>query len=435
MRAEQRYLSGLLCCLVADGALAEGFFEDSRRSLRYSQSYWKENDGGGFGPTRDEWVQATQFSFSSGWYREVLGLDYSYGLADALHVGRDANNISNLRADRSVQQPHGIAKPLELYLRGRWVDEAGTFSAGVGKKSRQYQLYRDDRYSRILPAATLGQDLSYERGALSLNFSRIDGFSPRNDSGWNQDLRNYRGQRIDDLRLYALGHVLPGGSNLQLEHGVARDYLRASSVKLTHSFELAPERGIDVYAIWGRQQDAGKRFEYSGVRGLYEAERSHDARHLDLLFKYRFSRYYAGLTWNKVWGDDYDRTFFAQDNGTWNSSGKLFYYFGLQDEEMFKLLGGMDFADFGLPRLKLDMHYAASNHAKGYAGFSRREFQSVLRYAFDGWFDGLDVAWLHGRFRTHGEPDGIQRQSLSRGPAGIISHSAERFYLNYTYRF
>lgn len=102
---------------------------------------------------------------------------------------------------------------------------------------------------------------------------------------------------------------------------------------------------------------------------------------------------------------------------------------------MFKLLGGMDFADFGLPRLKLDMHYAASNHAKGYAGFSRREFQSVLRYAFDGWFDGLDVAWLHGRFRTHGEPDGIQRQSLSRGPAGIISHSAERFYLNYTYRF
>lgn len=135
MRAEQRYLSGLLCCLVAGGALAEGFFEDSRRSLRYSQSYWKENDGGGVGPTRDEWVQATQFSFSSGWYREVLGLDYSYGLADALHVGRDANNISNLRADRSVQQPHGIAKPLELYLRGRWVDEAGTFSAGVGKKT------------------------------------------------------------------------------------------------------------------------------------------------------------------------------------------------------------------------------------------------------------------------------------------------------------
>ncbi|NBF12767.1 OprD family outer membrane porin [Pseudomonas sp. Fl4BN1] len=435
MWAEQRYMTGLLCCLVCTGAGAEGFLEDSRTSLRYSQSYWKENDGGGFGPTRDEWVQATQFSFSSGWYRDVLGIDYSYGLADALHVGREANSISNLRADRSVQQPHGIAKPLELYLRGRWVDENGTLSGGVGKKSRQYELYRDDRYSRILPAATLGQDLGYEYGALSLNLSRIDGFSPRNESGWSQDLRNHQGRTIEDLRLYALGYVLPDGSRLQLEHGVARDYLRSSSVKLAHGFELAPGRGIDIHAIWGRQQDAGKRFEYGGVRGLYEAESSHDARHLDLSFKYRFSRYYTGLTWNKVWGDDFDRTFFAQDHGTWNSSGKLFYYFGLENEEMVKLLGGMDFADVGLPRLKLDLHYAFSDHARGYQGFSRREFQSVLQYQFDGALKGLDLAWLHGRFRTQGEPDGVQRQSISRGPAGIISHSAERFYLNYTYRF
>ncbi|WP_025127820.1 OprD family outer membrane porin [Pseudomonas sp. PH1b] len=435
MGAEQGCVTGLLCCLLCAGAGAQGFLEDSRTSLRYSQSYWKENDAGGIGPTRDEWVQATQFSFSSGWYREVLGIDYSYGLADALHVGRDANSISNLRADRSVQQPHGIAKPLELYLRGRWVDEDGALSAGLGKRSRQYELYRDDRYSRILPAATLGQDLGYTRGALTLNLSRIDGFSPRNESGWSQDLRNYRGQKIDDLRLYALGYVLPDGSNLQLEHGVARDYLRSSSVRLARSFELAPGRGIDLHAVWGRQQDAGKLFEYAGVRGLYEAESVHDARHLDLSFKYRFSRYYTGLTWNRVWGDDYDRTFFAQDTGTWNSSGKLFYYFGLENEAMFKLLGGMDFADFGVPQLKLDLHYAFSSQARGYEGFSRREFQSVLRYQFDGALKGLDLTWLHARFRTQGEPDGVQRQSLSRGPAGIFSHNAERFYLNYTYRF
>ncbi|WP_043230190.1 OprD family outer membrane porin [Pseudomonas sp. CF161] len=435
MRAEHSCLSGLLWCLLAGGAMAEDFFEDSSTSLRYSQFYWKENDGGGFGPTRDEWVQATQLSFSSGWFHDVLGIDYSYGLADALLVGHEANNISNLRADRSVQQPHGIAKPLEAYLRGRWVDESGTLSAGVGKKSRQYQLYRDDRYSRILPAATLGQDLGYERGALSLNLSRIDGFSPRNESGWSQELRSYQGRKIDDLRLYALGYVLPDGSKLQLEHGVARDYLRASSLKLSRSFEWPFGRGLDVYATWGRQEDAGSRFEYAGVPGLYEAERSHDARYVDLSLKYRFSRYYTGLTWNRVWGDDYDRPFFVQDHGTWNSSGKLFYYFGLEDEQMLKLMGGMDFGDIGLPRLKLDLHYAFSDQARGYEGFSRREFQSVLQYSFDGLFKGLDLTWLHGQFRTRGQPDGRERQKVSRGPAGIISHNAERLYLSYTYRF
>ncbi|UMZ13448.1 OprD family outer membrane porin [Pseudomonas sp. MPFS] len=435
MRAQQRCLAGVLCCLLGGGAGAEDFIQDSRLSLRYGQSYWKENANGGVGPTRDEWVQAAQFNFSSGWYRDVLGLDYSYGLADALHVGSKADSISNLRADRSVQNPHGIAKPLALYVRGRWVEEGWTLSGGVGKKSRQLELYTDDRFTRILPAASLGQDLGYERGGLSLNLSRIEGFSPRNESGWSQDLRNYRGQKIDDLRIYALGYVFPDGSKLRVEHGVARDYLRSSTVKLSRSFALAPGHDLDLQAIWGRQQDAGRLFEYSGVRGLYEAQSSHDARHLDLALNYRFSHYYLGVSWNKVRGDDFDRTFFAQDHGTWNSSAKRFYYFGLEDEALLKVASGLDFTAFGLPRLKLDAHYVFSNAARGYEDFSRSEFQSLLRYSFDGLLKGLELAWLHTRFRTRGEPDGVLRRSLSRGPAGIVSHHSERFFFNYTYRF
>ncbi|WP_409299584.1 hypothetical protein [Pseudomonas sp. KCJK8993] len=182
MRAQQRCLAGVLCWLLGSEAGAEGFIQDSRLSLRYGQSYWKENANGGIAPTRDEWGQAAQFNFSSGWYRDVLGLDYGYGLADALHVASKADSIGNLRADRSVQSPHGIAKRLELYVRGRWVDEGWTLSGGVGKKSLQLELYTDDRFTRILPAAVLGQDLGYERGGLSLNLSRIEGSGPRNES-------------------------------------------------------------------------------------------------------------------------------------------------------------------------------------------------------------------------------------------------------------
>ncbi|WP_375741508.1 OprD family outer membrane porin [Pseudomonas boanensis] len=435
MRIAQKCLAGLACLSAMGSASADAFIDDSRTSLRYSQFYWKENNGDGVGPTRNEWVQAALFNFNSGWYRDLLGFDYSYGLADDLYVGGEANNISNLEADNSVQSPHGIAKPVEAYLRGRLAGEGGELQLGAGKKSRRYAQYFDDPRSRILPPSTLGLDLDYTLGGLALRFSHINGFSARNESGWADDLRNFRGETIDALQLFALGYAMPWGSRLQAEYSESEDYLRVASVKLEHSIQLAPGQYLDLYATQGMQEDAGDRFEYEGARGLYEAESSHDARYLDLSAKYRTDHFYAGMTYNKVRGDDFDRLFFSKDHGTWNSSAKLFYFFGLEEEEMFKLMGGMDFSFFGLPQLRLDTHYAFSDHADGYDGFSRREFQSILQYNFDGYLKGLNVAWLHNQFRTKGEPDGISRFNTSFGPAGIITHNANRIYLNYVYQF
>ncbi|MNZ27844.1 outer membrane porin, OprD family [compost metagenome] len=434
MRIKRQYLAGLTGCLLAAGVHAEGFLDDSKTSLRYSQFYWDENDGGGFGPTRDEWVQAAQFSFNSGWYRDMLGVDYSYGLANDIHVGDDANSISNLEKDDSVQSPHGIAKPVEAYLRGKFAGGAGELNLGAGKKIRRYAQYRDDT-TRILPAATVGFDLGYRLDPVELRFSRIHAFSPRHENGWGDELTNFRGEQIDDLRLYALAWKLPTGSSLQAEYAESDDYLREAMVKLEHSFDLGAGRGLDLYATSGLQQDAGKLFEYGGVKGLYEAEESHDARYLDLSAKYRSGAYYAGVAYNKVWGDDFDRLFFAKDHGTWNSSAKLFYYFGLENEEMFKLSAGMSFADFGLPQLRLDAYYALSTHAAGFDNFSRDELQTILQYNFDGVLKGLSAVWLHDEFDTDGTPDGISRHMTTRGPAGIITHNAERFYLNYVFNF
>ncbi|MBD2838038.1 outer membrane porin, OprD family [Pseudomonas sp. JM0905a] len=429
-----KYLGGIAGCLLAGSAGADGFIDDSLTTLRYSQFYWKENDGGGVGPTRDEWVQGAQFSFSSGWYADVLGMDYSYGLADDLNIGSDANSITNLEADDSVQSPHGLAKPIEAYLRSHLKGDAGDLVLGGGKKVRRYAQYFDDA-TRILPAATLGADADYRQDGLNLRYSHIKAFSPRNENGWGDDLTNFRGETIDNLQLFALGYQLPFGSRLLAEYAESKDYLRAASLKVEHSIDLGVGRLLDFYVTNGMQQDAGDLFEFNGVPGIYRAETSHDARYIDLSAKYKTANYYLGMTYNKVRGDDFDRVFFSKDHGAWNSSAKLFYFFGAEDEEMFKLMGGTNFSAIGVPQLRLDVHYAFSDHAAGYDGFSRREFQSLFQYNFDGLLRGLSLVWLHNEFHTKGQPDGIERAAASRGPAGIITHNAERFYLNYVYTF
>lgn len=435
MNLREKGLAGLLCLASGWVCHAEPFIDDSRTSLRYSQFYWKENDGGEVGPNRDEWVQAALFSFNSGWYRDLFGVDYAYGLADALHVGHEATSISNLEAGRSVQSPHGIAKPVEAYLRGRLPVADGYLQLGLGKKSRRYGQYYDDPFSRILPPSTLGTDLEWRAEGRALRYSRLTGFSARNESGWSDTLRNFRGQRIEALHLAAVEWTLPTTSRLTGEYSLAEDYLKVGSLKLEHSLALGDERFIDLAGTLGAQQDAGRLFEHEGVRGLFEAERQHRARYTDLSLKYRTPTYTLGAAYNRVRGGDFDRPFFRQDHGTWNSSAKLFYYFGAEDEAMVKLMAGMDFSAFGLPQLRLDSHYAFSDHAAGYRDFSRREFQSLLQYRFDGPLKGLSLAWLHNRFHTEGVPDGVDRRQASRGPAGIITHHAERLYLNYVYSF
>lgn len=434
MLNKRRCLAVMACGVLGTQVQAAGFIEDSKTALRYSQFYWKENNGEGVGPTRNEWVQAAQLSYNSGWLQDFIGVDLSYGVADDLYVGDNATSISNLEAGHSVQSPHGIAKPIEAYVRGHLVGVSGELYGGAGKKIRRYAQYRDDS-TRILPASTLGYDLGYKLKAFDLRYSRVNGFSPRNESNWGDDLSNYYGQKIDDLQLFAMAYKLPWGSGLQAEYAESKDYLREAMVKIEHSFQLAEDKSLQLYLTHGMQQDAGKLFEYGGVPRLYDPQTLHDARYTDVSAKYRFGYYYIGTSYNKVRGDDFDRLFFAEDHGTWDSSAKLFYYFGVKDEEMYKFSGGINFAELGLPQLTLDVYYAMSDHAAGYDGFSRRDFLSLLQYNFIGAFKGLSLVWLHEDFHTKGVADGETRLTTSRGPAGIITHNAERFYLNYVYSF
>ncbi|SIQ76466.1 OprD family outer membrane porin [Marinobacterium stanieri] len=415
-------------------ASASDFIDQSETSIRYAQYYWDEDPDKGFGPTRDEWVHAIQATFKSGYFADRVGLDLSAALAGDLNVGGEANSLTNLSPNTSIQDPHGIGKLTEAYLRFQPLGADNTgLKLGIGKKVRSRTQYADNT-TRILPASTTGADLDYAFKHGSVYFTQIEGFSPRNTSASSNSLENFNGDKIDHLRILGTNLKLPFNISANLEHAESKDYLKSSFASLSKSFTLNNDAKIQLHFKYGNQQDAGDLFETTGA-GPYAAESDHDATFYELGGKYSQGPYYLGAHVTKTRGDDYDRVFFAEDYGHWSSAAKNFYWFGLEDEQMIKLSGGMSFADLGIPQLRWDAHYAWSDDAAGFNDFERTELQSVLQYRFDGALKGLHLAWLHVEHDTEGTPDGVRRTSLPFTPAGIITHHADRIYLNYTVKF
>lgn len=426
--------AALLFSLSPSLVFAEGFTEDSQTQLQYRQYYWNEDPGSGVGPTRDEWVHALRLDYTSGFYRDIIGLDLGFGVADALAVGSEANNVSNLSADGDLQDPDAIVKPTTAYLKMRFGDEGNRLRLGWGKKVRDYHLYADDT-TRILPAASIGFDAAYDYRNLSLYAARIERFSPRDESGWGDDLSTFDGQAIDSVDLAGVDYILPGELKAEAEYLSARDYLDAAFLRLSRDFAITPDSTLAVALAHGNQRDGGALFEEQGVPGLYPADDEHDSRYNELSLTWRQDGNYLGVAYSKVLGDHFDRVLFDRDYGTWESVADNFYRFGLGGEAMWKISAGLDLAKLGLEGLRWDGHYAHSDKADGYTGFSRREFLSMLQYRFPGPLDGLSLAWLHVNFETQGEPRPGSDKQLNLGPAGFITHDVDRLYLTYSYDF
>lgn len=424
----------LLLGLAPTLAIADGFLADSQTQLEYRQYYFNGDPDSGTGPTRNEWVQGVLIDYQSGFYRNTLGFDLGYGAADALRVGDDANNITNLSADDDIQDPAPIAKPTTAYLKLRFGDEDNRLHLGWGKKSRNYHLYADNT-TRILPASSIGYDIAYDYHDLELYAARIERFSPRDESGWGDDLQTFDGQSISSVDLAGLSYVLPGDVMFETEYLTARDYLDESFFKLSRDFTLSPDSTLAISLSHGTQRDGGNLFETQGVPRLYQADDSHDSRYEEATATWRHQGKYLGLAYTQVRGDNYDRRLFAEDHGTWESAAKNFYWFGLGGETMWKVSTGIDLSPLGLEGLRWDGHYAFSDSADGYQDFSRREFLSLLRYRFSGPLDGLSLAWLHVDFETLGEPTPGSDKALTYASTGFITHDTDRLYLTYRYTF
>ncbi|GAA0845914.1 hypothetical protein GCM10009113_19770 [Marinobacter szutsaonensis] len=424
--------SALVFAVLPAMAFAGSPPNPEKAQLTYRQYYWNEDPGSGVGPTRDEWVHALQFDFNSRFYRDVIGIDLGVGAADALAVGNDANSITNLSADGDIQNPDSIAKATTAYLKLRFGGEHHRFRAGWGKKRRDYHLYADNN-TRILPAGSIGFDVGYDYKDLSLYASRLDRFSPRNESGWGDELQTFDGQSIDSVDLAGLASTLPANLKLEAEYLTARDYMDATFLNLSREFAITGNSFIAVALAHGNQRDGGDLFEEQGVPGFYPAEDDHDASFNEISVTWHRKGHYAGVAFTNVYGSHYDRVLFAGDYGTWDSEADNFYRFGLEGEAMAKLSVGVDLAEWGVKGLRWDGYYAHSDEADGYTGFSRREFLSFLKYRFPGQLRGLSLAWLHVNFETRGQVGPDSNKELTFGPAGFITHDADRIYLTYTY--
>nr|WP_297400870.1 OprD family outer membrane porin [uncultured Marinobacter sp.] len=414
--------------------LASDFLSESQASAQYLQYYWNEDQGDGVGPIRDEWVHALRLDYQSGYYRNLIGFDVGFGAADALAIGKGVTSVTNLPTDNGLQNPDAIAKPITAYLKLRTGTGDHQFRFGWGKKVRRYHLYSDST-TRILPAASIGVDLSYEFQSLRLYGASLERFSPRNEAGWGEDLRTFDGQSIDRVDLVGLDYMFPRDFRVEAEYVLSKNYLEASLVRLSHDVAISAEAKLSMALAHGRQSDAGHLFEQQGVPGLFPSDRNHESRYNELTMKLQRPGYYLGAAFTKVNGDHYERVLFSRDYGTWDSAADNFYRFGLAGEAMWKLSAGIDLTSFGLEGLRWDGYYARSDGADDFSGFSRSELLSFLKYRFPGKLKGLSISWLHVAFDTNGEPKPGTGQIRSFGPAGIITHDADRLYLSYSYDF
>ncbi|WP_431024779.1 OprD family outer membrane porin [Halomonas sp. H5] len=428
------YIPIFLASTLSTTVQATTWPDDANAILQYRNYYWDENPQDGAGPTREEWVHALLLEMDSGDIHDTFGFELGLGAADALMVGDSADNITNLRAGSSVQDPHGFAEVTRAYLRAQFGDDGHRLRLGAGKKTRHYRLYADNP-TRILPAASLGYDLFYEVGDLEIYFSRIERFSRREDGNWGDKLSNFQGQEIDAVHLAGLDYSLPADLRLEAEYLESDDYIRQGLVRLSHQAQLGDDLTLQTRIAHGRQEDAGERFDTQAIPGRYPAASGHNARYNEFGLRLSHHDSYVGVDHTRVWGDNYDRLLFADDHGYWESSGNNFYRFGLEGEAMWKVSAGLGFADLGLPGLRWDGAYAFSDEATGFSDFSRREWRSRLQYRFDGALDGLSLAWLYVNHDTDGEPAAINGKAPTFGPAGLITHEANRLYLTYRYDF
>ncbi|GGO79336.1 hypothetical protein GCM10011348_13360 [Marinobacterium nitratireducens] len=420
--------------VVQDSASAviESLVTDSKFKLRYSQFYWKESGEAGYaGNDRDEWVHALRADYSSGYLFDFIGFDYSFGMADDLYIGDNISNTSNLKYNPAdPTHPDGLAGTTQAFLKAKVGDEKIGLDMSLGQKQRHRMLLQDSQ-SRILPSGTVGYDLDAHVGSLKFYYTEIDKQSPRDDDYWGRNLTNFLGQQIDSVQVYGANYSFDNGLYLAAEQAVAEDYLKRQVAKAQYKMPVA-EGNLKLELLGAREQDDGDLFEYDGINGFLPETDDHDARYWEAGITYSRDGYYVGLLHSKITGADFNRPLFSRDYGATYRGTDLFYAFSLEDEAMWKLKAGTDFARWGLPGMRWDMHLAYSDGAEGFDGFRRYEAQSVLQYRFSGELDGLSLAWLSVTHDTEGTPDGVNRTFSGYN---ITQHDANRIYVNYDIKF
>lgn len=430
-------LTGITQAQASDNTnpLIRALVDESTVKLGYRQLFWNESYTPGYwGSKRDEWVHGAIFDYSSGYINDMIGFDYSFGAADKLYIGDDVTNVSNLTNNRAnPEDPDGLAGTTQAFIKAKFGDEDMGLKLAYGKRSRSGP-YIDDA-TRVLPASTFGYDIDANLHNFHLFFTEISKYSPRDEDYWGRSLTNFRGERIDHLRILGAEYAFDNGLTLTAQQAESKDYIRERSLGAQYITPFSDGQ-LELGVYYANMEDVGDLYEAGGVGSFIPASAELDARYWEGVATYRWNGNFITVGHSQVSGDDYNRTFFSADVGKMKMGNKLklaaqWFTFGLEDEDMWLVRGGTNFAKWGVPGLNWSLQYAHSGEAKGFDNFRRYEVMSLMQYNLESYIKGLNVIWVSVKHQAEGNPDGIHRTSYEPMP----QHDANRLYLMYDIKF
>ncbi len=417
-------LGAAVMAATAAQASVDQFVDDSSLTLTYKVYNWntetKQADGS-YKEKQDEFVHALIADFKSGYYADMIGFDIQTGFAQDINTN-DKYSTTNLPQD-SNGHVDDIAGVQQAYLKAKFGGEDLNFHGTYGQKKRGLQTYNDSG-SRILNASSFGVDGSVNFYDVNVYATRIDAFSARNHSEFNDDLTNGDGQKIDNITIFGAGYEKNGLGGV-IEQAKSKDYLKKSFAKVYYSLPISEGISVDMDARFGKVEKDGDLYTTDFVD---PATNDFESQYHNLNATLNYGNAYVGLGYNKTKDGDYDNTMFSDDNGTFNSSLDLEMGYNYEDETAYVLRAGYDFADY-IPGLAVDVWYAKGKDAKNFDNFSQKEFGTNVSYSFSGMLDGLSVSYFHTTYRTSGDALTANADALG----GMYNDNINKVYLTYTY--
>ena len=281
----------------------------------------------------------------------------------------------------------------------------------------------------MLLASSQGMDLSATFMGATLYGSHITGASNRNQSAFVEDMTSNgdAANKIDHIQIIGADYEL-AGIGFNVEHLMAKDYLKKSFAMVDYTFELGNEMSLYLDARYATAEADGKLGSSLGSAGLAAKEGvDYESSFVNLNATLNFGNAYFGVGYNKVKDGDFITANANEgNNGVFNSSLSQWYDYNLEGEEVYMFTIGYNFADLNLPGLNAAFTYATADGAKNFENnFEREEWNTNITYAFSGQLEGLSLRWYHAT--------GEVTETVKSKAADLHDDvDANRFYLVYS---
>ncbi len=415
-------------------ALAELSSTSPSLAMTYKNYHWRqlrlEQDSSRY---RNEWVQAIEANFDSGYINDLAGIEITAGSATPF----DKENIrqpTNLHQDQDGDIPsiHGIQ---QAFIKGRYQLGLWTLEGKYGIRKRRYQLYSNSS-SRILDASSQGIDLAANYKNIQIYGAYITGASNYNDGAFTNKLTNSSRvdpQQIDAISILGLQYRW-NLSNFKLETLYTADAMAKYFASVHHQWPLNKTTAITLDGRMAYARSIGNKLGYDadsdgdGRADYFQTMDDYQSHYYNLNATLQGEHGYIGIGYGQTLLDNWISSVVTSGNsGRFNSSLSLWGKYSLKGEQGVVLRFGHNFEPLGLPELKLSGYTAYGWGAHDYqSNFRRQEWRLQLSYAFSGLLEGLTVRGQMTNYRQSSQHRDFATSTTK------LNHKIYRFYLTYT---